>query len=139
MIVTVTNIGDFKGKEVVMMYNRRPQGTLGQPDRILCAYKKTRELAPSESQTIELSVNLNDTAAYDDSGASGNRFCWILEMGDHSFFVEGDVKNTIYSYKLADTEIVKSCVQALAPNENFQRIKPFAAKTASISLWNPSL
>ncbi len=128
MTVTVTNIGEFKGKEVVMMYERRPQGKLGQPDRILCAYEKTRELAPSESQTVELSVNLNDTAAYDDSGVSGNRFCWILEKGDHSFFVEGDVKNTVYSYKLAATEIVKSCSQVLAPNENFKRIKPAAAK-----------
>lgn len=128
MTVTVTNIGEFKGKEVVMMYERRPQGKLGQPDRILCAYEKTRELAPKESQTVELTVDLKDTATYDDSGISGNRCCWILEKGDHSFFVEGDVKNTVYSYKIPATEIVKSCSQVLAPTENFQRIRPVSAK-----------
>lgn len=132
MTVTVTNIGEFKGKEVVMMYERRPQGKLGQPDKILCAYQKTRELAPQESQTVELTVDLNDTATYDDSGISGNRCCWILEKGDHSFFIEGDVKNTVYSYKIPATEIVKSCSQVLAPTENFQRMRPVSAKNGFV-------
>ena len=47
---TVTNIGDVRGKEVVQVYVKAPQGKLGNPARKLIGFAKTRELAPGEKE-----------------------------------------------------------------------------------------
>ncbi|MDE7279007.1 MAG: glycoside hydrolase family 3 C-terminal domain-containing protein, partial [Oscillospiraceae bacterium] len=75
----VKNIGDRSGKEVVQVYCQAPHGKLGKPSRVLCGYEKTECLAPSESQTIKITVKLSDIASYDDSGITGNRFAWVIE------------------------------------------------------------
>ena len=50
--VTVKNVGECSGKEVVQVYFQAPQGKLGNPLRRLCAYKKTKNLAVGEEQTL---------------------------------------------------------------------------------------
>ena len=122
--VKVRNTGKFCGKEVIMMYLSRPQGVLGQPAKILCAFEKTRNLAPNEEQTLILTADLRDNASYDDSGATGNKSCYVLEKGRYSFFIGGcDTKDSA-NIELRETAVVQSCEQALAPVDEFERFRP---------------
>ena len=53
---TVTNIGDVRGKEVVQVYVKAPQGKLGNPARKLIGFAKTRELAPGEKEELVIII-----------------------------------------------------------------------------------
>ena len=123
-VVKVTNTGDYSGKEVVMLYVQKPQGRLGQPKKVLSGFEKTKTLAPNESQTITIEAWLRDVASYDDSGVSGYKNCWVLEKGDFNFFVEKAEKIYGHTIDVENTTVVEKCRQALAPVEEFERMKP---------------
>ena len=77
--VKVTNTSDtYAGKEVVQLYLCKPQGRLDQPYQELCAFEKTKELSPKESEELRLSFDLKDFASYD-----SENHCYILEKGDY--------------------------------------------------------
>ncbi len=124
--VTVKNTGSFTGKEVIELYYNAPQGALGQPLRQLCAFEKTKNLAPAEEQELTLFVNLDEFAAYDDSGITGHESCFVLEKGEHRLFVGTDVRADIDAgaVVLEETIVIKQYRQALAPVQEFSRIKP---------------
>lgn len=75
---TVTNIGKFSGKEVVQVYVSCPEGKLDKPYQDLAAFAKTKNLAPGEAETLELTFSMKDLASYDAESAS-----WILEKGNY--------------------------------------------------------
>ena len=122
----VTNTGSYSGKEVVQVYCRQPQGELGKPAKVLCGFAKTKTLAPSESQILEIKVNYYDVASYDDSGVTGHRFCWVLEKGQYKFWVGNSVRNTkiVCSCNIEETKVLQKCSQAMPPVIAFERIKP---------------
>ena len=122
--VSVTNTGKFSGKEVVQVYCGAPQGKLGKAARVLCGFAKTKELAPDETQELEISVRLETLASYDDSGVTGNRFCWVLEEGEYKFFVGTDVRSAqeTFKFSLNESKVTEKCIQALAPVLPFKRI-----------------
>lgn len=126
--VKVTNTGDkFSGKEVVQVYYEAPQGALGQPARQLCAYEKTENLAPGQSQTLKIAFDINGIASYDDSGATGNKSCYVLEAGDYNFYVGNSVKNNklAYTYKVEELKVTEQLSEAACPNdENLTLMKP---------------
>lgn len=124
--VTVKNIGKYSGKEVVQAYFSAPQGALGKPARQLCAFEKTRTLAPNEQQEISMTIPRAQLASYDDSGASGNINCYVLEAGEYRFFVGTDVRSAVQaaSFTIDKTEVISRHEQAAAPVTPFERIKP---------------
>lgn len=121
----VKNTGNFSGKEVVQIYCEAPQGKLGKAARILCGYGKTRTLEPGEVQNLDVTVCIADFASYDDSGASGRQFCWILEAGEYNFYVGSDVRSAVKSVTIVQERdiMLKRCVQAMAPVVPFDRIR----------------
>lgn len=123
--VNVTNTGKYSGKEVVQVYCEAPQGKLGKAARILCGFEKTKELAPGESQELEIKIQLSDLMSYDDSGVSGNLSCWVMEAGDYTFYVGNDVRTAVPALTVTqpNTAVWKKCVQALAPVLPFERIR----------------
>ncbi|MCM1506864.1 MAG: glycoside hydrolase family 3 C-terminal domain-containing protein [Ruminococcus flavefaciens] len=123
--VKVTNTGSYSGKEVVQIYCRQPQGKLGKPDKVLCGFAKTKNLAPSESQTLEIEVDYYNIASYDDSGVTSHRFCWLLEKGEYTFLVGNSIRNLVIvgTLEKAETEVIRQCVQAMPPVTEFKRIK----------------
>lgn len=76
----ITNIGHYAGKEVAMLFCSVPDGKLIKPVRELCAYDKTRELRPKESDTVTLSISLMDLASWDEENDR-----WLLEKGEYVF------------------------------------------------------
>ncbi|MBQ8840949.1 MAG: glycoside hydrolase family 3 protein [Clostridia bacterium] len=122
---TVENIGEKEGKEVVQVYFGAPCGKLGKASRELVAYAKTKSLKKGEKQTLCLEFNINDMCAYDDSGATGNEFCYVLEAGQYIIYVGNSSRNAlpVYSYMQEETTVVRKCEQALAPTVPFERMK----------------
>lgn len=122
--VTVKNMGDHSGKDVVQCYVEKPQGMLGKPARELVAFKKTKQLQPGKSETVTLEIDIDALASYDDSGKSGVAHCYVLEKGEYGFYVGSDVRTAkkVSAFCLPETACVKKCRQAAAPVEKFDRL-----------------
>lgn len=129
--VQVTNTGQRSGRQTVQVYAAKPQGALGQPVLALAAFGKTAELAPGESATVRLTVDLTELASYDDSGATGHRHSWVLEAGDYGLHVGVDVRDAGHhapsvSFAVPETRLVRRLTQAVAPDpaHPFVRMRP---------------
>ncbi len=121
---TIKNTGSYKGKKAVQVYAGAPDGKLGKAARVLCAFDKTRELSPNESQTIVITIDKRSFASYDDSGATGHPYAWLLEEGVYSFYIGGDVSSAeqFFTFELSETEVLEQLEQALAPVAEFDRM-----------------
>ena len=124
--VTVKNVGERSGKEVVQVYIQKPQGALGNPLRELCAFAKTKELAPGEEQTLHIEVPSDALASYDDGGVTGNKSCYVRESGEYKFYIGTDVGSAKEVDSVWQTEIdfAERLSEACAPVLPFERIKP---------------
>ena len=88
--VQVQNTGSrYAGREVVQVYCSAPEGTLEKPYQELAAYGKTKELAPGESQELELSFPTERMASYDEGSSS-----WVMEEGTYYVRVGVSSRNT---------------------------------------------
>ncbi len=119
----VENTGSVAGREVAQVYVQPPQGALGKPERVLCAFAKTGVLAPGESVELELTIPAQRMASYDDGGAAGRRSCYVLEAGEYCFFAGKNVRRAeaAGSFTLTDTQAVLQLEEACAPVEAFRR------------------
>ncbi len=134
--VKVTNTGAAAGKEVVQVYCQAPQGALGKPARSLCGFGKTKTLAPGESEVLQIEIPKTALASYDDSGATGNKSCWVLEAGEYTFYVGTDVRSAIpvSSLTLDDIAVIERLEEACAPVTAFERMKPQALGDGSYQI-----
>ena len=84
--VTVRNIGQYAGKEVVQLYLSCPSGRQVREYQMLTAFSKTSLLEPGSEETIELTFDLADCAAFDTDSASKvlEQGSYILRLGDSS-------------------------------------------------------
>ena len=121
---TVTNTGDVKGKEVVQVYVKVPQGKLGNPARKLIGFAKTGELNPGEKEEVVIVVPKYDMASYDDSGVTGHKSCYVLEEGTYEIFVGSDVRSAkaVGTYE-EEFRVLEQLQEAYAPVEKFRRMK----------------
>lgn len=124
----VTNIGkNYAGKEVVQVYAEAPQGKLGKPARVLVGFGKTKVLEPGESERLDIPVELDALASYDDSGATGHKSCTLLEAGTYRFYLGGSVREARAletEWTLEETVLLSRHREALAPVVEFNRLKP---------------
>ena len=115
--VLVTNEGSFPGREVVQVYYSAPQGKLGKPAKELAGYRKTRLLAPGETERVAIRFPLSCMASYDDLGKTA-RSAWVLEAGEYRFFIGTsvrDVKQTAESWTLAEDRITEQLTARMVP------------------------
>ncbi|MBE5917644.1 MAG: hypothetical protein E7273_12490 [Pseudobutyrivibrio ruminis] len=101
--VTVTNTGDYAGKQTVELYMEAPYNTdsncgikgigLEKSAKVLIGFTKTDIIEPGESETVTVSFNTDDLASYDNFGYG----CYVLEKGDYIFDVSSDAHNVIDS------------------------------------------
>lgn len=115
--VSVKNIGNTIGREVVQLYLSKPCGKLGNPEKILVAFVKTAELKSGESETIELIVETNQLASYDESKSA-----YITESGKYEFFLGKSIRENeaVFTFEQAEDEVDCQCAQASAPIENLE-------------------
>lgn len=132
----VKNTGSRPGKETVQVYANPPQGKLGKPLRNLCAFAKTKELLPGESETLLINVPFDRLASYDDSGATGHKSCYVLEKGTYEIYAGANVRDAslIGDFSFGQTIVAAQCQEAMAPVKPFERFRPQpAAKPLSYS------
>lgn len=87
--VIVRNTGPRKGAEVVQAYLAHPgRDASVEPAKRLCAFDRTKVLAPGAVQMVPLSLDVRDHAVYDEATAS-----WILTGGTYVILV-GDSSAT---------------------------------------------
>ena len=109
----VTNTGKCPGKEVVQLYASAPDGALCKEYQSLTSFSKTRDLAPGESQTLELAFDMSQLASYRESDN-----CYALEKGDYILRLGNSSRSTqpVAVICLQDTVIVSQhsaiCPQA---------------------------
>lgn len=124
---TVENTGShYAGKEVVQVYVEAPQGKLGRAKRELVGFAKTGLLNCKEKESLEILIPLYCLAAYDDSGITGNKACYVLEEGEYVFYVGNSVRDAqeVFTMKINELQIIERLQEAGAPRQAFERIKP---------------
>ncbi len=122
--VRVTNTGSRPGKEVVQLYYRAPWGKLQKPARTLGAFRKTKLLAPGESQTVTLAFAVSDMVSFDDLGKI-RKSAWVLEAGRYSLYVGTSVRDTVelpFAWEQKETEVVCQVSDSLAPSRLPRRL-----------------
>lgn len=123
--VEVKNIGDREGKEVAQVYVQAPQGRLGKASRSLVAFKKTKLLKAGEKQTLNFQFDFYSFASYDDTGASGNQYSYILEKSEYAVFVGNDVNTDICAgrFGLLRDKVVKTLQNICPVKHSFERLR----------------
>lgn len=91
--VTVKNTGDtYSGKSVIQLYAQTPYTSYDKQYGVeksaiqLMNYEKTKTLAPGESQTVTMEVDLANLASYDYTNAK----TYIVDDGDYYFAIGDD-------------------------------------------------
>ncbi|MGX7076308.1 glycoside hydrolase family 3 protein [Globicatella sanguinis] len=122
--VSVTNIGEMPGKEVIQVYHEPPQGKLGKPKRNLIEFQKTEFLQPGQTESLNFEIKLQDLASYDDSGVTGHPFSYVLEAGEYQFYVGDSLINLelVGNYHLEKLLVIQKLKQIAAPVEDFNRL-----------------
>lgn len=94
--VTVTNTGDYPGKDVVQMYYSAPyiNGEIEKSAINLADFAKTSTLLPGESQDVTLETSFYDMASYDcyDANKDGHKG-YELDKGDYYISFRTDCHN----------------------------------------------
>ena len=83
-----------------------------------------------------------DLASYDDSGATGHRFAWVLPAGTYTFHLGADVRSArpIGAVEIANTRVLRRLEQAAAPDPDhpFQRMtRRTGLDGAGVVGWEP--
>jgi len=90
--VKVTNTGStYSGKDVVQMYYSAPytKGGIEKSQVVLGDFSKTKLLAPGESQTVTLTLAVENMASYDYKTAKA----YVLDAGDYNISIQSDSHN----------------------------------------------
>ncbi|MBQ8549989.1 MAG: glycoside hydrolase family 3 C-terminal domain-containing protein [Clostridia bacterium] len=123
--VKVTNTGDYAGREVAQVYYSAPQGVLGKPRYELAAFRKTKKLAPGESEVLSMTYPAEQMASYDDLGKL-KASAYLLEKGDYKVFVGNSVRNltdTGFAYEVKeDFRVVEQLSARCRPQNLEQRM-----------------
>ena len=120
----VINTGNFAGKTSVGLYYSAPNGKLLKPKKELGAFAKTKLLNPGESDSLSLTFHVKDMASFDDLGKI-QKSAYVLEAGDYSFYLGGDVsKAELLSdvYTIKETVITEQCSSYCAPHRLNERL-----------------
>ena len=122
--IKITNLGNYKAKEVIQVYLSKPNGLLGNPKSELVRYQKTKRLKPKEEQIITITFDIKEFAAYDDCGKTGYKNAFVLEKGIYKILLGFDSLNIqkILSIQLKDTQLISVTQEACAPIHPFKRM-----------------
>ncbi|HYQ58516.1 MAG TPA: glycoside hydrolase family 3 C-terminal domain-containing protein, partial [Draconibacterium sp.] len=115
--VTVKNIGNRAGKQVVELYVSAPDGKLEKPESELKAFAKTKELAPGESQTLTLTFSAYDLASYDEELQS-----WVTDEGPYAAKFGTSVADIFSSVDFKVKGLTVKAHDALKPEVEINRL-----------------
>lgn len=130
----VKNVGaDYAGKEVAQVYVTPPQSGLPKEYRRLCAFEKTKLLAPGESQRLTLSFPMKNLGSFDEAKSA-----WILEKGLYGVWAGNSSRSLSLAGALeAEEDMILERVQHICPlQEELKEIAPDeASRKAMEEAW----
>lgn len=98
--VTVRNVGDVPGRDVVQLYYTAPyyDGGIEKSYVVLLDFAKTIELEPAQAQTFTFTFDISEMASFD---AYDNK-CYVLDAGEYEIKLMEDSHTVIdsKSYKV---------------------------------------
>lgn len=114
------------GKDVIQIYAECPQGKLGKPARVLCAYAKTSLLSPDGNETVSITFLTSIFSSYDDAGKTAFPSSYVLEKGEYKFYIGANVRDAVYCWSMEITEdtLVEKLKEASKPLHSFKRLVP---------------
>ncbi len=124
--VTVENVGDAAGKDVVELYMSAPytKGGIEKASAHLIGYAKTPILKPGQSTTVTVEFDAYDIAAYDYSDANDNGFAgYEIEAGDYVFSARKDSHRIVVSDSVALEAVKVEKAQATGATIENQFVK----------------
>ncbi len=124
--VDVINTGAaYSGKEVVQVYVSCPQGKQPKEFRRLAAFGKTKLLAPGETQSLTLSMDLYQLASYSEEQAA-----WLLETGTYGIWVGNALSTAALSgtFVLDETKVLVQCEHICPLKESLEELQADKAK-----------
>ena len=124
--VDVINTGAaYSGKEVVQVYVSCPQGKLPKEFRRLAAFGKTKLLAPGETQSLTLSMELYQLASYSEEQAA-----WLLETGTYGIWVGNALSTAALcgTFVRDETQVLVQCEHICPLKESLEELQPDKAK-----------
>ena len=86
--VSVSNVGEVPGRDVVQLYVSAPKGKLDKPKKELRAFAKTGLIQPGQSEDVTLVWDLMDMASFDEKAHA-----WVLDKGIYTWEVATDANN----------------------------------------------
>lgn len=114
LILKVSNIGSYPGKEVVEVYLKKPVKNLKQPNKVLVDFCKTDIIDVNLSQDIVIDFDILDYASFDEKNAF-----YILEAGEYIISIGNSSINTIDCCCLVlDKDVIVSKHQNICPKDN---------------------
>ena len=120
----VTNTGSCSGKEVCQIYIKAPNGLLGKPARVLCAFKKSALLIPGQTETQSFKVPFSAFASFDETGKCGLGTGFVLEKGTYEVYAGENVRDAVCidSFSIDDDIMVEELENAMGPVTSFKRM-----------------
>ena len=115
----IRNTGRFPGKETAQLYYSAPDGKLVKPMRELGAYAKTALLQPGESETLILTLPLENMAGWD-----AENDCWLLEQGEYLLSLSGKTVGIV----LLDGIVTSAPLSHSGGKADFEDWKPQIAR-----------
>ena len=116
--ITVKNTGEVAGKETAQVYVAAPKGQLEKPTHELKGFAKTRELKPSESQTLTIQMAKRDLASFDEANSR-----WITEAGQYTFEIGASSRDIRGTAVATLTEYTEKVNNALAPKVKLEILR----------------
>ena len=119
----VTNTGTVPGKEVVQVYGsyyyEPGMSKLETPYQTLVGYRKTKLLAPGESETVEIRFPLSALSSFDEETD-----CFILQKGQYFIRVGNGSRNTLVAAVLeaAEEAVLEQCTPGIFEIKNDDRL-----------------
>ncbi len=132
--VNVRNIGDrYSGREVVQIYVSCPDGRLEKEFRRLVAFAKTEELAPGQSQTMEITFPLDMCTSYSEADPG-----YVLEEGYYGIWIGNSLgESKLRAMLRMDNSIVTLSTDHICPVQKaFSEIhSPDANRVTRYKSW----
>lgn len=91
--VSVTNTGDYEGKDVVQLYYSAPyrigyDNQIEKPHVVLGGYAKTESIPAGETRDVTITMNVKDMAVYDYTDANkNNNYGYELDRGTYTIYL----------------------------------------------------
>lgn len=126
----VKNTGFCPGKEVIQLYVSLPGIRIDQPVKQICAFTKTRMLAPGEYEQVELEFCMEDMASFDEKESA-----YVLEEGDYILQIGNSsvTASTCSIVRLSHTAVIRRVKHLFKREEEFDVLTSHRIRNENIT------